>query len=113
MAGGAVHFEVYVRKYPDSVWALKLATEARTQALDEAHALMKSGAVAAVRVTRESLDAETGEFFPIVILNLGVPEGRKKVTVKESTEPLCVSPQDLYTYHARERIGRLLDLWLE
>jgi hypothetical protein len=113
MAGGAVHFEVYVRKYPDSIWALKMATEARDQALDEARALMKSGAVAAVRVTRESLDPESGEFFPIVILDLGVPEGRKKVKVKESTEPLCVAPQDLYSCHARERIGRLFDLWLD
>jgi hypothetical protein len=113
MAGGAVHFEVFVRKYPDSSWALRLASEVRDQALEEANALMRSGAVAAVRVTRESLDAETGEFHALVILNLGVPEKPKKVKVKESTEPLCVSPQDLYTYHARERIGRLLDLWLE
>jgi hypothetical protein len=113
MAGGAVHFEVFVRKYPDSTWALRLASESRDQALDEANALMRSGAVAAARVTRERLDPETGEFHALVILNLGVPEKPKKVKVKESTEPLCVSPQDLYTYHARERIGRLLDLWLE
>jgi hypothetical protein len=113
MAAGAIHFEVFVRKFPDSTWALKLATEARSQALDEAYALMKSGAVAAVRVTRESLDPETGEYFPIVILDLGAPEGRKKVKVKEATEPLCVAPQDLYTCHARERIGRLFELWLE
>jgi hypothetical protein len=28
-------------------------------------------------------------------------------------QPLCVTPQDLYTVHARERIGRLLEGWLE
>jgi hypothetical protein len=113
MAAGAVHFEVYIRKFPDSTWALRLATEVRTHALDEAQALMKSGQVAAVRVTRENMDPETGEFHPLVILDLGVPERPKKVKVREATEPLCVSPQDLYTYHARERIGRLLELWLE
>jgi hypothetical protein len=113
MAGETVHFEVFVRKYPDSAWTLRLATEARTQALDEANALMRTGAVAAVRVTRESLDPDSGEFHALVILNLGVPEKPKKVKVREATEPLCVSPQDLYTYHARERIGRLLDMWLE
>ena len=113
MAGEAVHFEVFVRKYPDSTWALRMATEVRTQALDEANALMRSGAVAAARVTRESLDPETGEFHALVILNLGAPEKAKKVKVREATEPLCVSPQDLYTCHARERIGRLLDVWLE
>ncbi len=113
MSGGAVHFEVYVRKFPDSTWALKMATEVRNQALDEANALMKSGQVAAVRVTRENMDPETGEFHPLVILNLGQPEKPKKVKVKEATEPLCVAPQDLYTFHARERIGRLFELWLE
>lgn len=113
MPSGPVHFEVYVRKFPDSDWALKMATEVRTQALDEANALMRSASVAAVRVTREAMDAETGEFHALVILNLGVAEKPKKVKVRESTDPLCVSPQDLYTYHARERIGRLMDLWLE
>src|SRR3569832_313462 len=113
MAVGSVHIEVFVRKYPDSTRALMLATEARSQARDEGNALMKSGQVAAVRVTRETLDPETGEYHPIVILDLGVPEGRKKEKVKAATVPVCVSPQDHYTCHARERIGRLLDQWLE
>ncbi|MFL5297516.1 MAG: hypothetical protein ACJ798_14135 [Phenylobacterium sp.] len=112
MSGAQVHFEVFVRRFPHSGWALKLATEARTQALDEAHAMLKDGA-AAVRVTRETLDPDTGEFHALVILNLGAPEGPSKVKVKEATDPLCVSPQDLYTFHARERIGRLLEVWLE
>ena len=40
-------------------------------------------------------------------------EKARKVRAPEPTEPLCVSPQDLYTCHARERIGRLLEVWLE
>ncbi|MEJ0067341.1 MAG: hypothetical protein WDM85_19660 [Caulobacteraceae bacterium] len=36
----------------------------------------------------------------------------KKKKVVENREPLCVTPEDLYTVHARDRIGRLLDGWL-
>ena len=113
MSGGRVHFEIFVRKYPDSDWKLESATETRTVALDTARDLVGKGVVAAARVSRETLDEDTGEFNSLMILSLGVPERRRKAPVPESTEPLCVTPQDLYTVHARERIGRLFEDWLE
>lgn len=113
MAGGRVHFEIFVRKYPDSDWKLESATEVRVIALDTAHDLVARGAVAAARVTRETLDEETGEFKSLLILTLGAPEKRRKLRVPESKEPLCVTPQDLYTLHARDRIGQLFEGWLE
>jgi hypothetical protein len=113
MPAADVHFEVFVRRYPDSGWALKMATDVRTTALDSANELVKKGSVAAARVMRETLNPETGEFHSLTILNLGVPEKARKVKAPEPTEPLCVAPQDLYTCHARERIGRLFETWLE
>jgi hypothetical protein len=113
MSGADVHFEVFVRRYPDSAWTLKMATGVRTTALDTAKDMVRTGEVAAARVTRETLDAESGEFHALTILTVGVPERRRKVKVREATEPLCISPQDLYTCHARDRIGRLLEVWLE
>ncbi|HEX3889111.1 MAG TPA: hypothetical protein VHW05_16605 [Phenylobacterium sp.] len=113
MPAADVHFEVFVRRYPDSGWALKMATDLRTTALDTANELIRKGSVAAARVMRETLDPETGEFHSLTILNLGVPEKPRKVKAPEPTEPLCVSPQDLYTCHARQRIGRLFETWLE
>lgn len=113
MAGGRVHYEIFVRKYPDSDWALDMATEARTVALDTAHDMVNRGMVAAARVTRETQDEDTLEFNKLTILTLGAPERRSKPRPPESTEPLCVSAQDLYTYHARDRIGRLFEDWLE
>ena len=112
MPGGAVHFEIFVRRQPDSAWALKAATEDRLTALDTANELVKKGQVAAARVRRETLHPETGEYLSLTILNIGVPERAKKVRAPEPTEPLCISPQDLYTCHARERIGRLFETWL-
>ena len=113
MSRKAVHFEVFIRKYPDSDWTLNSATEDRVTALDSAKELVAAGQAAAARVSRESLDPETGEYQPLTILSIGAPERPKKVKVRESVEPLCVSPQDLYTCHARGRIGRLLEGWLE
>lgn len=113
MSGETVHFEVFVRRYPDSDWALKMATESRNTAIESAKELVATGAAAAARVTRESLDPETGQYHGLTVLNVGAPERPRKVKVQEPTEPLCVAPQDLYTFHARERIGRLLELWLE
>jgi hypothetical protein len=113
MPAANVHFEVFVRRYPDSPWTLKTATDTRTVALDEAKDLLARGQVAAARVMRETLDPETGEFQSLTILTIGLPERPRKIRAPEPTEPLCVAPQDLYTCHARERIGRLFETWLE
>jgi len=113
MPGADVHFEIFVRRYPDSTWALKMATGVRDAALDAAKEMVDKAEVAAVRVMRETLDPETGEFRSLTILTLGAPERPRKVKVPEATEPLCVAPQDLYTCHARERIGRLFEVWLQ
>jgi len=111
--GHQVHYEVFSRRAPGGGWTLDQATENRGQAISNAQEMMKEGKVAGVRVTKETLDPETREFQSVTILNLGSTETVKKKKVVENQDPLCVSPQDLYTVHARERIGRLLEGWLE
>ena len=113
MIGQRVHFEVYIRKVPGGPWVLDLASENRSAATHHAEELMKASKVAAVRVTKETFDDETREFATIDILKLGQAEKVAKARPKEDAQPLCVTPQDLYTLHARERIGRLLEGWLE
>ncbi len=110
--GGKVHYELFVRRQPGSGWTLDLATEDRKRALEVAEEQLAEGRVAAVRVTKEVLDEETREFTSVTILNKGAPERAKPKKPREDNEPLCVTPSDLYTIHARERIGRLLDNWL-
>jgi hypothetical protein len=113
MADARVHYEVFVRKYPASEWTLDMATDVRVVAMDSAREQVERGAVAAARVNRETFDDATNEFTTLTLLMLGVPEKRRKPKAPESTEPLCVSPQDLYSYHARGRIGRLFEEWLD
>ena len=90
-----------------------MATENRAAAVASAQGMMTEGKVAAVKVTKETFDPETREFQSVSILNLGAVESGKKKKVVENQDPLCITPQDLYTIHARERIGRLLETWLE
>ena len=107
-----VHYELYVRRTPGAPWSLEMATESRSQAVDAAEELLEDKRVAAVRVTKETLDSETREFRSVSILSKGKVEGGRKRKVVEDREPLCVTPQDLYSVHARDRIGRVLESWL-
>lgn len=113
MQGQPVHYELFVRRVPGGPWTLDMATENRAAVIATAEELMNEGRVAAVRVTKETFHTDSGEFQSVTILTLGAAEPIKKKKVVENQDPLCVSPQDLYTVHARERIGRLLEGWLE
>lgn len=114
MGGGRVHYEVYVRKTAGSTWALEMASENRAAAISCAEDLVKEGRVIASKVTKETLDEETREFQTVTVFKAGDPSiGPKRAPVRHEVEPLCVTPQDLYTIHARERIGRLLEGWLQ
>lgn len=113
MDGSRVHFEVFVRRTPGAPWTLELATENRAAALQAGQDLMAGGRVAAVRITKETFDEETREFQSVVVQKLGQAEAPAKAKPQAEAQPLCVTPQDLYTLHARERIGRLLEGWLE
>src|SRR5476649_2577281 len=107
-----VHFEVFARRQHGSSWSLQMATEDRTRALESAEEMLTEHRAISVRVTKETLDDETREFKTVTILTKGEPDRGKIKKPREGLEPLCVSPHDLYTLHARDRIGRLLEGWL-
>ena len=113
MTGAQVHFEVFARRRINASWTLELATEERERAVETAQEMLVSGKAIGVKVTKETLDPDTREFRSAVILSKGAVEApSKRKAVEHDDTPLCITPQDLYTVHARERIGRLLDGWL-
>ncbi|MET0294702.1 MAG: hypothetical protein ABW042_06750 [Phenylobacterium sp.] len=109
---GQVHYEVFIKR-AGSGWTLDLATEDRAQAIEAAEDRLAKKKASSVKVTKETLDEETREFRTVVILQKGEPDKVKPKVVREEVEPLCVQPNDLYSVHARERIGRLLEEWLD
>jgi hypothetical protein len=113
MSRAQVHFELFVRRKVDAPWTLELATEDRAAAVKTADELLGTGRVAAVCVTKETLNEETREFASLTVLAKGATEARREPKVRDKDDtPLCVAPQDLYSAHARERIARLFDGWL-
>ncbi|ESQ74309.1 hypothetical protein [Asticcacaulis sp. AC402] len=114
MAGSGhsqVHYEVFLRKTPASSWVLQMATEDRALAVQNAEDLLAHSA--GVKVNKEMLDANSGEYSSVTIFTKGAPETKRKVKLAPETDTICVSPQDLYNIHAREKIARLLEDWLK
>src|SRR5436190_18351592 len=112
MERAQVHYEVWTRRKVGASWSLELATEDRERALETAEELFATGKAVAVKVAKETLDDESREFKTVNILTKGDIKDPKVKEKKETLDALCVSPADLYTRHARERIGRLLHEWL-
>ncbi len=112
MSGRPVHYEVFSRRTPSSAWTLQLASEDRQQAVNAAEEMLKDKSAAAVRVTKEVLDLETGDYTSATILTKGLIDDKKKVRRAPESETGCTSPQDFYTASAREKIARLLEDWL-
>ncbi len=107
-----VHYELFVRRKVGAQWTLEMATEVRATAIQNAEEVLTSGRAVAVRVSKETLDRESGEYKSIAIFTKGMVDGGKPKKEVEERDPLCVQPADLYTAHARDRIGRLLEGWL-
>ena len=112
MSGRPVHYEVFSRRTPSSAWTLQLASEDRQQAVTAAEELLVQKHAAAVRVTKEVLDPETGDYTSATILTKGLVDDKKRVVRATSSEAACNAPQDLYTVSARDKIARLLEDWL-
>ncbi len=110
---GTVHYEVYIRKTAPSPWTLLMATEDRKNATETAEDILTDKRAVAVRVTKETLDPDTMAFNSVTVLTRGMPEGPKKRVVDPDQQTSnCLSPQDLYTPHARDLLGRVLEDWL-
>ena len=90
-----------------------MATEDRAIALQAAEDMLTDRHAASVKVTKEVLDASTGEYSSLSVMTKGIPDQKKKLKLAPETDTLCTSPQDLYTLPAREKIARLLEEWLK
>lgn len=107
-----IHYELFVRRRVGAQWTLEIATENRAHALQVAEDVLEQKRAVAVRVSKETLHPETGEYKSIAIFTKGLVDSGKPKKEAEDRDPLCVQPADLYTAHARDRIGRLLESWL-
>jgi hypothetical protein len=87
--------------------------EQRDEAVTYAKLMLDEGA-AAVRVVKETYLPETGDYMSLTIFEHGATETKKKnKKLDEGARPTpCFKTEDLYSYHARSTMARILGEWL-
>ncbi|HEY4264689.1 MAG TPA: hypothetical protein VGM72_05180 [Micropepsaceae bacterium] len=109
-----VHFEIFRQQGKSGGWSLAEAMEDREAALERGRQMLEEGQAAAVRVVKETYQASTGDYMSLTIFEGGHTEVKKKNKKVEdiATFSPCFKPDDLYSYHARMTMTRVLGEWL-
>ncbi len=103
-----IHFEIFVRRGASPGWSLIDAQENRDGAIETAKAELASGRVTGVKVVKETYDEASGDFAGVTIFEEGTVKAKEAKPVKEGPPTLpCLTPDDLYSAHARHTLARL------
>jgi hypothetical protein len=81
----------------------------REAALQMAEALMADQKATGVKVLKETYNSETGDFLSLKIFEDGHTRSKMDAAAEDLPHALpCFQPDDLYSYHARATMARLL-----
>jgi hypothetical protein len=104
-----IHYEVFRRLGARGGWTLQEAVGARDTAIKMAQNLMTEGRATGVKVVKESYNEETGDYLSLKIFEDGHNQAAPTPKVEDAPRALpCFRVEDLYSYHARATISRLL-----
>jgi hypothetical protein len=111
--GSQIHYEVFRRVGAKGGWALHDVRNGRDDAITIAQELMAGEKATGVKVVKETYNDDTGDYLSLKIFE----EGHNQVKVDPKAEDAphalpCFKPDDLYSYHARSTIARLLSDFL-
>ena len=104
-----VHFELFKRQGARGGWKLHDCINQRDDAVKLAREIMDGGEATGVKVVKETYDSDTGDYLTLKIFE----DGHNQVAVDPAAEDVpdtlpCFKPDDLYSYHARATMARLL-----
>ncbi|HWY62604.1 MAG TPA: hypothetical protein VNW15_11950 [Rhizomicrobium sp.] len=104
-----VHYEVFRRVGARGGWTLHDVRSDRDSAIEMANGLMKSEQATGVKVVKETYNDETGDYLTLKIFEEGHNQVKISVAQEDTPHALpCFKPEDLYSYHARATIRRLM-----
>ena len=107
--GREIHYEVFRRAGARGAWTLHEVASSRDVALNMAKELMVGEQATGVKVVKETYNDETGDFLTLKIFEDGHNQMKLAPAQEEAPNALpCFKPEDLYTYHARATMHRLL-----
>jgi hypothetical protein len=104
-----IHYEIYRRQGSKGGWVLHDVTGVRENAIRAAEELMAEQRATGVKVVKETYNPDTGDYLSLKIFE----EGHTKLKTDAAAEDVphalpCFKPDDLYSYHARATMARLL-----
>ncbi len=104
-----IHFEVFRRVGAKGAWSLHDVRSDRDSAIELAQGLMASEKATGVKVVKETYNDDTGDYLTLKIFEEGHNQVKVPVAQEDTPHALpCFKPEDLYSYHARSTIRRLL-----
>lgn len=107
--GREIHYEVFRRVGARGGWTLHDVVSSREGAIALAQELMASDKATGVKVVKETYNDDTGDFLTLKIFEEGHNQLKMAPAQEEAPHALpCFKPDDLYSYHARTTMSRLL-----
>ena len=104
-----VHYEIFRRVGAKGGWTLHDVVSDRDRAIEMAQELMAAEKATGVKVVKETYNDETGDYLTLKIFEEGHNQVKVPVGAEDAPHALpCFKPDDLYSYHARATIARLL-----
>jgi len=103
-----IHYEVFRRVGAKGGWTMHEVTGDRHRALTLAQELMATDQATGVKVVKETYNEERGDYLTLKIFEDGRSEMKETAAKEEPPQaPPCFKPDDLYSYHSRQTMGRL------
>ena len=113
MAQQEVHFEIFSRQGAKGGWKLHDVVSQRDTAMKQAQSMMAAGEATGVKVVKETYNAETGDYLTLKIFEDGHNTAKVDPAAEDVPNTLpCFKPDDLYSYHARATMMRLVGDYL-
>ena len=104
-----IHYEVFRRTGAKGGWNLQEVLPTRDAALKLAKDTMAEGNATGVKVMKETYNDDTGDYLSLKIFEEGHNSYSVPVAAEDAPNAIpCFKPEDLYSYHARSTIARLL-----
>jgi hypothetical protein len=107
--GREIHYEVFRRVGAKGVWSLHDVRSDRDSAIQLAQGLMAGEKATGVKVVKETYNDDTGDYLTLKVFEDGHNQVKVPVAQEDTPHALpCFKPEDLYSYHSRSTIRRLL-----
>src|ERR1700749_1593325 len=108
-----VHYEIFSRQGAKGGWKMLDVRNDRDVALEFGRSLVADEKATGVKGVKETYNDENGDYLTLKIFEDGHNQFKSTPAQEDAPHALpCFKPDDLYSYHARATISRLLGDYL-